>query len=101
MKTTDELISEIPLETKNELLSYIFNKLISSHPFPWTMDRDWGYNILDNNNKEIFHCLRDPDFANFIINFSKDFDEQSRKEYEEVLKEATGDESNKDTNANA
>lgn len=91
MKSTDELISEIPAKEKDDLLMLFFNRLIDRHPQPWRVERDWGYDIVDSNNREVIHCLRSPEFADFIIDFAAKFDAQSKVEYEEIMKEATGE----------
>ena len=33
----------------------------------WKLDRDWGWDILDGDGKEVFHCVRRGDLAEKVV----------------------------------
>ena len=85
-KNTHELINEIPDKLKNEILNLYISEKIKNHPLPWRTESDWGTNILDTANKEVFHCIGG-DTAEFLVDFSKKFHIQGIIEGNELIDE--------------
>lgn len=75
-----ESINNLDLKVKNQLLERFIFGVIEQHPLPWT-NPIIANEVRDANN-EMFLSLDDVESANFVVAFSKLFDE----EYKEVVK---------------
>jgi hypothetical protein len=86
---SNTLIKGFSSEIKDLLFEQVIIAKMEAHPLPWSIETDWGYNIMDSNGKEVFHCLREEAAAQQLIDFVTAFKPVHDKEAEDLLKETT------------